>query len=353
MHKALGCKTYMIGNKKNVISFIITIVVAITMLGLSKSVITSVEDEHKLYFFGSQYYTIVATTDEECIDPAFVERGKDLKEVEHAYYVNTEFLPIYSLTGYWGSKLIHIEKSGIQEILQAIGIEYDSQDIPLEDRGQIITSTRIAKNLKLIKGEAMQEDDRLIFYDSFESNLLVSFTPITATNQTTASLFIPREGQLEAMNSALREIVPQNYKVYDRASYEASDTSFIGGTYTTFNIIVILITIASSIATGVSTYVHYKGRREEVSVLKAIGYSEEAILLRVTKEILAIIVIGTCLGIGALFVVIYLSNQLIIYPNAYMPFRIDARVLCSIEVIPLCMLAFSLTPTWILLKTVD
>ena len=353
MHKPLGCQTYILGNKKNIISFMITIVIAITMLGLSKSTIMNIEDEHRLYYLAGKYYTLVSTIDREFIDPAFVEKAAALNEVAHAYYINVDYLPLYSLTGYWGSKLIYIERSGIEQVMKGMGIVYPLENIPLEDTGQVISAKRVAQNLKLVKGQKIQENVDLIYYDSFESILPLNFTPITATQKTTASLFIPKEGQLKEMNQALREILPKSYRIYDDCKYEAHDLSFVGGTYATFNIIVILITLASSIATGVSTYVHYKGRKEEVNVLKAIGYCEQAILLRVTKEILVIIGIGTCLGIGTLCLVIYLSNCWITYPNTYMPFRVDARVLFSIGVIPLCMLTFSLTPTWLLLKTAD
>ena len=350
MHKPLSYNTYCRGNYRGVLRYITSIALCIILLGVTKVVINSQQGEMDVWNIKYQHCSFLYSR-EQAIEEELLSSIKVLDSVEGIYPYISNTQAFQGFLSNINSIIYFLDREGIVKVMNQLVPDYDVSQIPLNNQQEALLSRRLAKNKGIKIGDKIIEEAQITYQASFESILPIGFCPTSIEGRGNHYLILAKEGQVDQMNQAIRNILPQGVMYQDLESLKRENVYDYRTLEQTFNIIMVVMTLGLAMTTGILTYVHYLARRREVGILSAIGYSNQTLIIRMTKEIVISTVLATILAIIMIQLVIYGFNIFIALPNGYIPFQLSLNVLKLIMIIPCFMMVFSLVPTWILLTT--
>lgn len=349
MKRPLSYSTYFFGNKKAVLRYITTLIITVSILAVTKIIISNASEELNQNVEGNNYFIEIYTSDEISMD--IINRLKNLEEVESIIPTKSIKADYVAFAAVPDFKIYHMSQDNIIKMLTTLKIPYELENIYNLNENEALIGERIRKNKNLLKEDKIIKGSKLKYKDSINTNLLIGFTPKEFRDGSNEYIFIPKQGQMDEMVKKIKDIVPSNYKfegvdltVRELSNKNAQDT---------FNIVKIILTIACAITTGVSSYLHYFNRKGEIGILKALGYSDKNIIARITKEIIISTVIALIISIILMNFTVYLMNLFLAEPKGYLSFAFNISMISEIFIVVLSIVLFSLIPIWVLLKSVD
>jgi putative ABC transport system permease protein len=166
-------------------------------------------------------------------------------------------------------------------------------------------------------------------------------------------LALPKQNQLGAMNQVIREFSQDELYYWDLGKATESDENNKNRLNGIFDTIALAILIMMSFGIGNASYAHYFSRRYEFGILQSVGYTKNAMLLRIAREVLGIcllsLVFGTLLGLG-----INLALKINMFDVRGYPFSlVQARGFLRTVAIPVSTAVFTIFPSAWLLSNVD
>jgi ABC-type antimicrobial peptide transport system, permease component len=164
---------------------------------------------------------------------------------------------------------------------------------------------------------------------------------------------IPKRGQLNKVNEFLKSLKEKDFRVIDKEYVTSSNAANNQSFDNVFNIFIIVNIIVLAVSLGNSTYVHYFRRRKEYGILKAIGYSNNDIILRIFKEVIMCIFLGFTIGILFQLVFEFFFNIFYMLPHGLPKVYMDMYVFPKLISIPLFICVTSLIPVLNLIKKID
>ena len=338
------------GNYSAVLRYIISVALCIILLGVTKVIINNQKDEMDVLNIKHQYYSFLYSRD-QAIGEDLLCSIKALDSVEGIYPYESYYQEFQGFLSNLSSVTYFLDREGIVKIMSQLVPNYATSQIPLNNQREALLSRRVAQNRGLKIGDKIIEESAITYQASFESKLPISFCPTTIEDGGYHYLILAKEGQVDQMNQAIRNILPQGVTYEDIESLKKVNVYDYRTLEQTFNIIMVVMTLGLAMTTGILTYIHYLARRREVGILSAIGYSNQTLIIRMTKEILISTVLATILAIIVIQLIICGFNIFIALPNGYIPFQLGLNALKLLMIIPFFMMGFSLIPTWILLTT--
>lgn len=356
MNKPLSYLSYFKGNKKIIIRYISTLIIAIIIIGCSKIIIENSSDEMMLSIKLSEKVSVLNIVQENT-------NGQNSKIIDQIRQLDCvqELIPKYSINdmfryfiGGGEQSFYFIDRADAVKLLDYLKVKYNPEDLPQNDSKKALVALNYFKNKGFNIGDKISEAIDVECYSLMQTDYRLSIVPTTISFTASKQyLLIPKEGRLSEMNQKVKQIINSNFDYID-IDYRQNNLSVMNeSANTTFFIAMIIITLACSLTTGISTYIHYYNRRREMGVLKAVGYSDKKIILRTTIEVaissLIALVIATVLIIAAIFIM----NKYIAAPNGFVPFLFNSKIFSNIAIIPVFMGVFSLVPTWVMLRTID
>ncbi len=350
MHKPLSYSTYCKGNYSVILRYITSVALCIILLGVTKVIINNQKDELDVWSIKHQYYSFLYSRD-QAIGEDLLCSIKALDSVEGIYPYESYYQGFQGFLSNMDSMTYFLDREGIVKIMSQLVPDYDVNQIPPNNQREALLSRRLVKNGGLKIGDKIIEEDAITYQASFESILPIGFCPTAIEDRGHHYLILAKEGQVDQMNQAIRNILPQGIMYEDLESLKKENIYDNRTLEQTFNIIMVVMTLGVAMTTGVLTYIHYLARRREVGILSAIGYSNQTLIIRMTKEILICTVLATILAIIMIQLIISGFNIFVALPNGYIPFQLSLCVLKLLLIIPFFMMVFSLIPTWILLTT--
>ena len=350
MHKPLSYYTYCKGNYSVILRYITSVALCIILLGVTKVIINNQKDELDAWNIKHQYYSFLYSRD-QAIGENLLSSIRALDSVEGIYPYISSAQAFRGFLSNIDGITYFLDREGIVKIINRLVPDYDVTQIPWNNQQEALLSRRLAKNKGIKIGDEIIEEAEITYQASFESILPIGFCPTTIEDRGYHYLILARKGQIDQMNQAIRDILPRGVMYEDLESLKKENIYDYRTLEQTFNIIMVVMTLGVAMTTGILTYIHYVARRREVGILSALGYCNQTLIIRMTKEILVSTVLATILAIIMIQLVIFGFNIFLALPNGYIPFQLGLNVLKLLMIIPCFMMVFSLIPTWILLTT--
>lgn len=347
--KPLGYWSYFKGNQKEIIKYILCIILCIMILGASKIILVSQQEELRGDF--NDYYFMTRLEFGEWNDEAKrqIERVSDLDEVEGVYPYDVWATNCNMLFASVDEYTYFLDSKAIVTLVKRMDASFDRGQMPDQDSGGAIVSGKVVKSKGYQKGQPI--DGKANTYMSAEYHCLCysNFVPSTISEKSTYYMVIPVLGKMDEMNAHIRAIVSDDVEVWDLERIEELSDYMHTDVDENFNMIMMAITLMTSITVGGLTYFHYQGRRYEIKLLSDIGYSNRSLIGRMTKEIGITTLLAAAIAYSLLFILCMILNRFMNEPNGYECFKMDYHILMLVINIALFMMAFSVIPTWIML----
>jgi putative ABC transport system permease protein len=358
MKKPLSYATYFKGNKKVSTMYILTLIIAILILGITKIILASTDNEMSVTIHQSEIITelhIINYSDENSMhdNMGIINRIKAIDSVESILPAKEVNLPFRYFIGASNQCNYFMKKDDAVKLLNALGVNYSKKDLPEEEEKKAFISERAVKNAGLDIGDKINKNIDATIDKTFVSDFIISVIPTQIPDYSDEYIIIPKSGKLSQMNSEIKNIINSNFELVDNKKVKDDIGMMQKSANDTFFIVLIIISFACSITTGITTYIHYYNRRKEIGIMKAIGYSDKKVVARITKEVTVSTSIALIIAIVLIVTAINILNVCIAQTNGFVPFEFDFGLFSNIIIIPVFMGMFSLVPTWIMLQTID
>ena len=351
MNKALSYYSYFQGNKKVVIRYILTVLITAVILSMIQIVITNTSNELKQMDGVRNNIINIKSRDKNIIDSEIIKKIEGLDEINSVIPKANIGAPMLTFASTPDSTIYYMKNQDIKKFLAFLNIEYNDDEINSLNKNDILICKRLKNNQNAT--DTYKLNDKTIFNvkGTINTDYLINFCSADFSQGSNEYLIIPKENCLDIAKDKIRNIIKDqcefnsNYSEINSLSMEYSDG--------TFNAVRIIIILTCALTTGVTTYLHYYNRRKEIGILKAIGYSDKKILLRITKEIIVSSLIALIIAFGIISIVITCLNKFISEPNGYLSFAFSISNMSDMIIVILSIMIFSLVPSWMLLKSVD
>ena len=360
MNKPLSYRTFFNGNKKTSTMYILTLVIAILILGITKVILASASNEMAISIQRAEKITELQLLFSDDVDThsmlanlEVIKKVKALDSVERVMPTkkfNTQFR---YFIGSSVTRNYFLRKDDAIKLLDCLGASYSINDLANKGDNKAFISQRSVKNAGLKQGDKIVENINVTIDKTFVSEFPISVIPTDMPDDSDSYIIIPKYGKLTEMNLDIQNIINDSFELIDYKYVKNNVTMMQQSAEDTFFIVLILITFACSITTGITTYIHYFNRRKEIGIMKAIGYSDKKIVLRITKEVCISTISALIIALALIVFTIWVLNVFIAETNGFVPFKFDYSLFSSILLIPIFMGVFSLVPTWVMLRTMD
>ena len=352
MDNPLGYKLYLKRNRMTVVRYMLTLAICIFIAGGARIVVNNPRDELMLYTDKYKAYTIIASNNGCNIDAQYVETIKKMQEVQEVYAVEIEK---YSMNAFLCDEVMTVYKvhpHAIKRLIKIIDPSKQAINVPC-DKQRVIASSRTLNYLKIKCGDRFPYHQEYICENMITTDLPLVFYPSMKVNNQKEYIIFSKAGMRAKLNQKLRQTAPTTIDIEDYETMKEEDRETEKQLTGALNLAIILITIASCIIVGMMTYAHYYNRRYEIGILRAIGYSEKLLIRRITKEIIITTIITGILA--SLFLVVFTvgMNLFIAIPQGSLKFKLSKEIINIVLIIPVFMLFFSVTSTWIAFKSKD
>lgn len=357
MNKPLSYIQYFKGNMKKVLSLIITIVFSIFLIGNIHMFLNNSIETGEMISYQYDYYTFVDTSGE-----TIELNNKDL--IDLVIRVKGDMVLFQGMAINSNVEILIMDREDIIYLVNLLDIEINRESIPQNNQKQLILNNKVINNNNFTMDTEVKNDPLMKLVKGFDSKYLMGFVPTSkeeintfytkkGLNQNNGYIIVPKAGKLTEMNLYLKTNLNRDFKIYDINYWDIVIESAMGDVDRLFNIITVIVLISIGIGLGISTYVHYFQRRKEFGLLSSIGYSDQKILLSISKEIVYTSILAFIISLLLLIIGKELINLILLIPEGIPVFRLDESLFSRIIVIPLFITVFSLIPTWILLKKID
>ncbi len=360
MNKPLSYITFFKGNKKTSTMYILTLVIAILILGITKIILSSSSNEMEVSIQRAEKLTEMQLLYTDDADSAsMLASGEVIKKVRALDSVQSvlpakRFVSTFRyFIGASESKNYFLRREDAIKLLDCLGVSYNENDLPNEGDNKAFISQRAAINAGLNLGDKILQNVDVTVDKTFISEFPISVIPTDIPDNSDSYIIIPKPDRLAEMNIDIQNIVNDNFELRDYKYNKNRIETMQKSAEDTFFIILIIVTFACSITTGITTYIHYYNRRKEIGIMKAIGYSDKRIVMRITKEVCISTISALLISLALIVVTICVLNVAIANTNGFVAFEFDYSVFLNIIVIPIFMGIFSLVPTWAMLRTMD
>jgi hypothetical protein len=352
MRKPLSYLEYYRGNKKKTLSLIISIAFSVFLIGSIQMFLNNVITSGKGTIHQYEYFTLVESR-EEPLESSFVEKLRNNKDIERVIPAQKLIVQFNGLATNTAADCYIMDSENISFLVELLKIDMDKGSMPQNSDKGLLLSSSLVKNNKLKINDEIKGGGGIKLSGEFQSRFLTGLAAGDMDSYSNGLLIVPKEGKLEEVNKFIRVHSSDSTTVTDLEYLNRLMDNVMGDVAQLFNIVTVIVLFSIGIGLGISTYVHYYQRRKEFGVMSSIGYTHRSILLRINKEILVTSFAAFMVGILLLCIEMLLMNKLLL-DNAGTPlFRLSLDIITRASIIPLFTSAFSLIPTWVLLKKID
>ncbi|MBE6024228.1 MAG: FtsX-like permease family protein [Cellulosilyticum sp.] len=350
MHKPLGYFSYLKGNKAQVFKYNICLLSCMVVLGIIKILLVSQNEELIHCNLKYEYMSQInfKTCNEEIKDT--ITEIAALEEVEAIYPCQYTITNCNTLFAGLDETTYLVDEHFIKEIMRRMDAEIVEGQMPQQDSGRALISSRV-KEIKKYTDSLAIDGNKDVYYEGiYKSSECINYVPTTITDYTLSYLILPVLGREIQMNEKINSIIQGKAILSNREWAQKENTLVLKSVNENFNIIMIIITLMTALTAGVLSYLHYRERQGEIGLLSTLGYSHQWIIKRITKEVIISTTMAALGASGFLGVFCKLFNTFINEPRGYALFRVDTHIILLILTIALFMMAFSSVPIWMMLS---
>jgi ABC-type antimicrobial peptide transport system permease subunit len=352
MRKPLSYLEYYRGNKKKTLSLIISIAFSVFLIGSIQMFLNNIITTGGQTVLQYERFTIIESR-EEPLDENFIQKLRSNPSIARVIPAQKLVVLFRGLGTNSGADCYIMDRENIRFLAQMLQIDIDDADIPKNNEKSLVLNKNLIKNNKFEIGDEIKDSGGIKLSGEFEGEYLTGFVAGDMEGYLNGLIVVPVEGKLEEMNSFIRAEISDSSSLTDLETINKMMDNVVGDVKQLFNIVTVIVLFTIGIGLGISTYVHYFQRRKEFGVMSSIGYTHRSILIRINKEILITAFVAFAVGLLMLLIEAILMNKLLLQHEGTALFKLSTDIIARASIIPLFTSAFSLIPTWVLLKKID
>lgn len=331
------------------VKYILCIVLCIVILGVSKMIIVSQQEELGSDF--NDYYFMTRLEFEEWDDKASKEVAQiaALNEVEGIFPYEVWSTNCNMLFASIDEYTYFVDSDAIALLVKRMDPSFDLKQMPRQDGGGAIVSEKVAKSKGYQQGQLIDAGSKTYMESEYHHLGYSNFVPSTISEKSIHYMVIPVLGKEDELRDHINSIIQDDAEIWDLKRMEDLSDYMYKDVDDNFNMIMMAITLMTSITVGGLTYLHYQGRKDEIQLLSDIGYSKRWLITRMTSEIIITTFLAAIIAYCILFVFCISMNRWLNEPNGYAFFKVDYHVLGLVINIALFMMCFSIIPIWMMI----
>lgn len=254
--------------------------------------------------------------------------------------------------------------------MKKLGIKLVEGNLPEEGKNEIAVNKDIAKNRHLKIGDKV--GDGVNRFDSipgvYKITGLLDSEPTISLLSANDSIYpgykneqmilkmgfyvFPKDGKKAAMDTYM-ESLPQSKADISTMSIVSKDFERNLGSLKVIDVISILAIVVMVVTVGSSKYAQYINRKEELGLLNAVGYNKSQILIRTSKEVIIVNLLGFIFGAALGIIMSYVLAGGLWEPVGAKGFLYTTKGFIEGALVPLFTILFSIIPINNLINKLD
>lgn len=362
MRKPLSFTNYFTNNLRRTIGMVVALSFSIAMVLIFDSIAYGVTMSSNLGDVG----VAEKVTKIYCGDQAdrYEAAIKELRSSEHTEILVKARIQDMDFQHFFGTANVQtffVSQSDIPLILEHMKLKLLEGRLPQEENEVVLTTYLAANKGKKVGdhiGKSVDATEKMpgeyTVVGILSGDCIAGFGCFSENgNPYSEYLAVPKENQRDAMNQVIREFSEDDLFYWDYGKATESDESNKNRLNGIFDTIALAILVMMSFGIGNASYAHYFSRRYEFGLLQSIGYTKNAMLLRIAREVFGIclvsLVLGCFIGLG-----VNLALKVNLFDVRGYPFSlVQARGFLRMVAIPVSTAVFAIFPSAWLLSNVD
>lgn len=204
---------------------------------------------------------------------------------------------------------IDVDETNAKRLFSKYDIQLVAGRMPIMNSKEIALDERVAKNNRVTIGDCIGKlhDGSQSLPDSYKIvGLLKSESYLSFTNHLyskkddlklnqRAAIVFPKKGREKEAEKEVRRLNKLGYNTWTESMYqELYDKN--QETFKVLDVVVVLAIFVTAICLSCIKYVQYFGRKKELGILLALGYSNNQIIQLMIKEVVTVNILGFILG---------------------------------------------------------
>lgn len=271
---------------------------------------------------------------------------------------NTE---VKSIVGRWQFGVIAFSPDDLKYTLERLKTTSLEGRLPEPGQPEAVISEPVSRNLKLKVGDVLLSPENQDAYSPMEVRVVgiarsENWFMFCDIDYYRANHFPPIDllvvfskdvGQQSEMDRwALQHFKGQRTQILSYLEVERNANEMFKTLYRILDVVIGLLVIVITIMMGMLINIYLGQRTQEFALLQALGYTKRALITRVIKETVMVVLGGWILGILAAIGMLLLVDQILMHPNAFALDITDRTALIYTIPVPLAILGAAMLTLW-------
>ncbi|MFM9871869.1 MAG: ABC transporter permease [Fimbriimonadaceae bacterium] len=369
-HNPLSASVYLKRNLSKTAPLMGVIVLAVMLIAGIVSLINSIPYSIKVIYAYSKNYVAVTPRGNPWLTPLLrksVEANSPV-ELDRVITIRGSGIQVKSIVGNWPFVVLGLEPTDMDYYLSRLHGTITQGRMPTSGEPEVVISERLARNLNLKIGDALQKptdsenfspkEVRVVGIASSEN--WFAFTSIEYQRNNhfpnidafMAFAKTPAD-QLKLDFWAEKELSGENAQVFNYHKLEEQADNMFNILYQILNVVIGTLVIVITLMMGMLINIFLSQRVQEFGLLQALGYTKKSLLNRVLLETTIFVMGGWVLGLGVAFGLLNLVKVTLMDPRSFALQTVDLAAYLYTIPVPISIFAVSLITVWVKFKKFD
>lgn len=368
--RPLGTSTYLRRNASKTLPLMGVIVLAVLLICAIVSLINSIPlSVRTIYQYSSTMMGVTPRGDAERTPEiqAAIEKNSPVPigRIALCRASNTE---VKSIVGKWQFGVIAFSPDDLKYTLDRLKTSSLEGRLPEPGQPEAVISEPVSRNLRLKVGDTLLSPDVQDAYSPYPVKVVgiaksVNWFMFSDLDYYRANHFPPIDllvvfskdvsQQADMDRWALKYFKGERTQILSYLEVERNANDMFQTLYKILDVVIGLLVIVITIMMGMLINIYLGQRTQEFALLQALGYTKRALIIRVARETILVVLGGWILGILASIAMLLAVDRILMYPNAFALDITDRTALIYTIPVPLAILGAALLTLWARFRTFD
>ena len=271
---------------------------------------------------------------------------------------NTE---VKSIVGKWQFGVIAFSTDDLKYTLDRLDTKSLEGRLPDPGQPEAVISEPVSRNLKLKIGDTLLSPDNQDAYSPMDVKVVgiaksTNWFMFSDIDYYRMNHFPPIDllvvfakdvnQQAEMDNWALKRFKGDRTQILSYLEVERNADEMFKTLYRILDVVIGLLVIVITIMMGMLINIYLGQRTQEFALLQALGYTKKALIARVIKETVMVVIGGWILGVMTAFGMLMVVDQVMMHPSAFALDITDRTALIYTIPVPVAILGAALLTLW-------
>lgn len=332
--KPLAATTYLLRNKNKTLPLAAVIILAVILIGGIVSMIDSIPLSIRTIYHYSQFSLGVTPRGDAELTPRLKEEflTKAPVPVDRVMVCRASGSQVKSIVGKWPFVVLALSRDDMDYYNRRMGVRGVQGRLPAEGQPEALVSEPVARNLGLKLGSVLLSPDNSESYSPKQVKVVgiaqtdewMMLAPIEYHR---ANHFPPIDvllvfakdpvDQRKLDRWALKSFKGTRAQLFAYAELEKNTNEMFAILYQILNVVIGTLVLVITVMMAMLMNIYQSQRLQEFGLLQALGYTKRALLGRVIRETLAVVVGSWALGLVITWGLLQLTKSVLMDPHAF------------------------------------